>query len=328
MIIVTGGAGFIGSNLLSALELKTASPLYVCDYLGSGNKWKNILKRQIADIIRPSELFSFLDKAGHKVEGIFHLGAVSATTARDGDLTFQTNFRLSKELFTWCTEYQVPFIYASSAATYGEGECGFLDDNQPSSLARLRPLNLYGWTKHLFDRYVLNAVEQNQDLPPQWAGLKFFNVYGPNEYHKEGQRSVVSQLFESLQKDPVARLFKSYRTDYKDGGQKRDFVYVKDCVNVMLWLFENPKVTGLFNVGTGRARTFLDLANGVFSALERPPKIEFIPMPDGLIDKYQYYTEASVTRLREFGYDVPFTELESGIHDYVKNYLQAPDPYI
>ncbi|MDH3453200.1 MAG: ADP-glyceromanno-heptose 6-epimerase, partial [Gammaproteobacteria bacterium] len=217
--------------------------------------------------------------------------------------------------------------YASSAATYGNGEQGFADDASRSALARLRPLNLYGWSKHLFDRWAMRQVELHRPRPPQWVGLKFFNVYGPNEYHKDSMRSVVAQLYPALANGEAARLFASDNPDYTDGGQLRDFVYVDDCVAVLCWLLQHRYVSGIFNLGTGTARSFADLATAAMLALDREPHIEYIPMPEKLRGKYQYYTQAEMTRLRAAGYTAAFHSLEQGIEDYVRNYLHSDDPY-
>lgn len=329
MIIVTGGAGFIGSNLVAALEEKGASDIVVCDWLGSGDKWKNIAKRGLRDIIRPEKLFDYLDAHEDEIKAIFHMGAISSTTERNADLIAENNFDLSRRLWKWCAKCKVRFIYASSAATYGDGESSFRDDDAQDFLATLRPLNPYGWSKHVFDRRVSRIVHggNKEPAPPQWAGLKFFNVYGPNEYHKGEQMSVVCKLFPQVMAGAAARLFKSHRDEYEDGGQVRDFVYVGDCVDVMLWLYNNPDVSGLFNVGTGKGRSFRDLAESVFKAAGKEPKINYIDMPEELRGKYQYYTQADMDKLRKAGYDKPFTELEEGIRRYVQDFMATEDMY-
>lgn len=327
MIVVTGAAGFIGSNLLAALEARGAGDLIACDRLGREDKWRNIAKRELADIIDPKDLLPFLEAHAGDVETVFHLGAVSATTERDADLIVASNVRLTLDLWEWCARTGARLIHASSAATYGDGSAGFDDDGSPAALARLRPLNPYGWSKHLVDRRVARLVERGADTPWQWAGLKFFNVYGPNEYHKEDMRSVVCKLYPQIVAGEPARLFKSYHPDYADGGQLRDFIFVDDCVEVMLWLLENPHVNGLFNVGTGAARSWLDLARAVFAAAGLPPRIEFIKMPETLRPRYQYFTQANMAKLRAAGYDRPFTSLEDGVDRYVREFLAAPDPY-
>jgi ADP-L-glycero-D-manno-heptose 6-epimerase len=327
MIIVTGGAGFIGSNLVAALEEEGRRDLVVCDRLGDDEKWRNIAKRALAAVILPEALETFL--AGHagKIEAIFHLGAISSTTARDADRVIEANFAATMRLWDWCAAHHVPFLYASSAATYGAGEAGFDDDGSSAGLARLRPLNLYGWSKHLTDRRIAQLVESNAPRPPHWAGLKFFNVYGPNEAHKGDMMSLVAKLVPRAQRGEAARLFRSHRPDFADGGQSRDFIYVKDCVAMMLWLWQHPEVDGLFNIATGAARSFADLAAATYRALGREPSYEFIDTPKEIREKYQYFTEARMDRLRAAGYDRPITALEDGVADYVRSYLAAADPY-
>jgi ADP-L-glycero-D-manno-heptose 6-epimerase len=255
------------------------------------------------------------------------MGAISSTTEADVDLIVQVNFRLSLALWRWCARHTRRFIYASSAATYGGGEQGFDDDASPAALARLRPLNPYGWSKHLFDQWVARELSEAAPRPPQWAGLKFFNVYGPNEYHKGSMRSVVALKYPLASSARPVTLFRSHRPDVPDGGQKRDFVYVRDCVAVVLWLLDRPDVNGLFNLGTGHARSFADLARALFSALQQPPRIEYLDTPPAILAHYQYFTEARMERLREAGYTQPFTSLEDGVRDYVERYLSQSDPY-
>lgn len=331
MIVVTGGAGFIGSHLLATLEARAAKSqrleLVVCDRLGAGDKWRNIAKREITDWVPPERLFDFLNSHEKKIDAIFHMGAISSTVETDVDLIAETNLSMSLRLWEWCAKQKVKFIYASSAATYGDGKAGFDDNNDPFVLARLQPLNPYGWSKHAFDRRVVRLVAAGLK-PPQWAGLKFFNVYGPNEYHKEGQRSVVVQMYEQIKRDGKVRLFKSHRTGIADGDQRRDFVWAGDCAAVMAWLYDHPKISGIFNLGTGKARSFADLARAVFAAMGKPEEIDFIPMPDAIRNHYQYFTEARMDRLRAVGYDRPFASLEDGVRSYVLSYLDAEDPFL
>jgi ADP-L-glycero-D-manno-heptose 6-epimerase len=329
MIIVTGGAGFIGSNLIAALEERGAHDLVVCDRLGRGEKWRNLAKRELAAIVAPEQLMSFLGDQRWRgaIEAIFHLGAISSTTEPDADLVVHSNFTLTMQLWGWCAEQGVPFIYASSAATYGAGTAGFDDDGSIAGLARLRPLNSYGWSKHLVDRRIARLVESEAPRPPRWAGVKFFNVYGPNEAHKGDMMSLVAKLYPRALAGEKARLFRSHDPAYPDGGQLRDFVYVRDCVDMLLWLYDHPAVNGLFNIGTGKARSFADLAAATFRAVGREPVLEFVDTPVEIRDKYQYFTEARMERLREAGYDKPFTSLEDGVADYVTNFLARPDPY-
>jgi len=327
MYVITGGAGFIGSNIAATLEAKGAGPLVIVDRLRHGDKWRNIAKRHLHDIIDPDHLSDFLAANSREVTGIVHMGAISATTETDADLIVETNFRLSRDLWIWCAENNKPFIYASSAATYGDGVLGFEDDIADSALAALRPLNPYGWSKLLFDRWVATELTNDQPRPPQWAGLRFFNVYGPNEYHKGRMQSVVSQIQPLAAAGDVCRLFKSHNPDYADGGQLRDFVFVDDCADVISWMLETKSVSGLFNMGTGNARSFADLAVAVYAASETVFKVEFIPTPEDIRDKYQYFTQAKMTRLHDVGYGGQFTSLEDGVARYVCDYLATDDPY-
>jgi ADP-L-glycero-D-manno-heptose 6-epimerase len=326
MILVTGGAGFIGSNLVAAL-VERGERVVVCDRLGSGEKWRNLAKHELEDFIAPDQLTGYLEAWGAVLDAVVHLGATSETTATDGDLLVANNFKLPQALWDWCAGERKPFLYASSAATYGDGAAGFDDDMSVAHLARLRPLNAYGWSKLLFDRWVARRLVGDAPRPPQWAGLKFFNVYGPNEYHKGAQASVARHLFPQIAESGTARLFQSHRPDVPDGGQKRDFVWVGDCVDVMLWLLENPEATGLFNLGTGRARSFAELARALFTAMEKPEDIEYVPTPEAIRDRYQYFTEAKMDRLAAAGYQRPFTSLEAGVAYYLHDYLESDDPY-
>lgn len=326
MILVTGGAGFIGSNLVAALA-ERGERIAVSDRLGQGDKWCNLAKQEIEELIAPEDLAGFLDRQGALVSAVVHLGAISDTTETDVDLLASNNFRLSQWLWSWCAEQRVPLLYASSAATYGDGAQGFDDDMSVAHLARLRPLNAYGWSKHLFDRWVTRRLVTEAPRPPQWAGLKFFNVYGPNEYHKGAQASVAYHLCRQIQAGEPARLFKSHNPDYPDGGQMRDFIWVGDCVEVMLWLLANPEANGLFNLGSGQARSFADLAGAVFAAMDRPAEIAYVPTPEAIRDRYQYFTEAKMARLASAGYGKPFTSLEDGVALYLRSHLLTDDPY-
>jgi len=327
MYLVTGGAGFIGSNV-AAMLVERGRDVVICDWLGDdGVKWRNLAHHLIDTVIHPEELFDFLARRGGEIEAVIHMGAISATTAKDADLVLKSNFRLSQDLWNWCAANEAPFIYASSAATYGDGEQGFVDSNAAEDVAALRPLNLYGWSKHWFDRWALQAVETGKPRPPQWAGLKFFNVYGPNEYHKDDMMSVVAKNYGPCAAGEAVRLFRSHRPDYEDGGQLRDFVYVRDCVDVIAFLLDNPQAQGLFNVGSGEARSFKDLVTAIYSACDTEPSITYFDMPESLRDKYQYFTQADLGRLRAAGYNRPMTRLEDGVADYVRRFLSQPDPH-
>jgi ADP-L-glycero-D-manno-heptose 6-epimerase len=326
MILVTGGAGFIGSNLVASLS-EAGHPVAVCDRLGTDGKWKNLAHAELSELVPPEGLLELVERRGPELTALFHLGAISSTLELDGDLVAAVNFRLSQDLWRACTRLQVPLIYASSAATYGDGRQGFDDDGSPAALAALRPLNPYGWSKHLFDRWVARQVADGHPHPPQWVGLKFFNVYGPNEYHKGDMRSLVTKAYPRAAGGEPVTLFRSHHPDYSDGGQMRDFVYVRDCVDVMLWLLEHPGVSGLFNLGTGRAQTWLDLMTALYRSVDRKLTVDWIDTPPELRDRYQYFTEARMQRLRAAGYVRPFASVEEGVRDYVERYLTAEDPY-
>ncbi|WP_407169465.1 ADP-glyceromanno-heptose 6-epimerase [Bradyrhizobium sp. ORS 111] len=325
MFLVTGGAGFIGSNVVAALNDAGRSDVAVCDILGSDGKWRNLAKRQLADLVPPAELGHWLER--RRLDAVIHLGAISETTATDGDLVIETNFRLSLRLLDWCTDNHTPFIYASSAATYGDGDQGFDDDPSVAALKRLRPMNLYGWSKQLFDLVVAERAAKGEPLPPHWAGLKFFNVFGPNEYHKGSMMSVLARRFDDIKAGRVVQLFKSHREGIADGDQRRDFIYVDDVVRVMMWLLATPSVSGLFNVGTGTARSFKDLIVSAYSALGAKPNIQYIDMPEQIRGSYQYFTQSEVDRLRRAGYNGGFTALEDAVDAYVKGFLDRADRY-
>lgn len=327
MYVVTGGAGFIGSQLVAALSARPENRVVVCDRFSTDDRWKNVARSPVEEFVAPSQLFDFLSTRGREVTAILHMGAISATTERDVDAIIDQNIQTTRRLWDWCTKHDVRFIYASSAATYGDGEQGFRDDDSLEYLSGLEPLNAYGWSKHHIDRWVARSIARGEQTPPQWAALKFFNVYGANEYHKGSMQSVVAKSFPVAARDEVVSLFRSHRAGYSDGGQLRDFVYVKDCVRVIEWLLEQPKVSGLFNIGTGQARSFEDLASAVFAALGKEPRIRFIDMPEEIREKYQYFTQADMTKLRSAGYRAPFHSLEEGIRDYVQNYLATDRPY-
>jgi ADP-L-glycero-D-manno-heptose 6-epimerase len=325
MLLVTGGAGFIGSNVVAALNEAGRSDVVVCDFLGSEGKWRNLAKRQLADIVPPSELVHWL--SGRNLHGIIHMGAISETTATDGDLVFETNFRLSVRLLDWCTINRTPFIYASSAATYGDGEQGFTDDNSLDALQKLRPMNLYGWSKNLFDMALAERVASGKPMPPQYAGLKFFNVFGPNEYHKGAMMSVLTKRFDEIKSGKTIQLFKSHREGIADGDQRRDFIYVDDVVRVIMWLLASGSVNGIFNVGTGQARSFRDLMLATYSALGTQFRIEYVDMPEQIRGSYQYFTQADTGRLLQAGYNGGFTKLEDAAKVYVQQFLDRPDRY-
>jgi ADP-L-glycero-D-manno-heptose 6-epimerase len=325
MLLVTGGAGFIGSNVVAALNEAGRTDIVVNDVFGIDSKWRNLGKRQLADVVAPADLFHWLD--GRKLDSVIHLGAISDTTATDADLVIENNFQLSLKLLDWCTSARVPFIYASSAATYGDGTAGFSDDWSPAALKRLKPMNLYGWSKQMFDIALVERAMKKENLPPQWVGLKFFNVFGPNEYHKGEMMSLVAKRFDDAKGGRTVKLFKSHRPDVEDGDQRRDFIYVDDAVAVVRWLLETPSVSGIFNVGTGKARSFRDLIAALFRALGQEPKIEYVDMPEAIRGQYQYLTQADTGNLRRAGYNAGFTSLEDGVKRYVTQFLDTADRY-
>jgi ADP-L-glycero-D-manno-heptose 6-epimerase len=328
VVFVTGGAGFIGSNIVAKLAEDRDLDVVVCDRLREAElgKWRNIAKHPIGDFVAPDAMFDWLEKRWRDVELVVHMAAVSSTTEHDADKIIHANFTLSRDLFRWCADRQRRLVYASSAATYGAGDHGFGDDDSYEALAKLRPLNTYGWSKALFDLFAARQAARGY-APPQWTGLKFFNVYGPNEDHKNAMKSVAAQIWPKVREGHAVQLFKSYRPDVPDGGQTRDFVYVRDAADVTRWLFENPQVSGVYNLGSGHARSFEAMARLVFEAAGKAPQIEYTPMPPAIRDKYQYFTEAKMDRLMAAGYPKPMTPLEEGIGDYVGRFLSQADPY-
>jgi ADP-L-glycero-D-manno-heptose 6-epimerase len=326
VILVSGGAGFIGSNLVAELS-EAGAEVAVCDRFRKGQKWRNLASSAVTDFVSPESLAAFLEERGDELTYVYHLGAISSTTERDVDLIVDTNVRLSQFIWRWCASHDVPLVYASSAATYGDGSNGFVDDGRDEALARLRPLNAYGWSKHAFDRWVVREVERGRPVPPQWAGLKFFNVYGPNEYHKGAMQSVVAKSYPAAAAGDPVTLFRSHHPDYADGGQLRDFIYVRDCVDVMTWLREHSTISGLYNVGTGRAQSFRELIEAVFEAVGHPASFAWVDTPEEIRDRYQYFTEADMSRLRAAGYTEPFASVSQGVTDYVTRFLATDDPY-
>lgn len=313
-VIVTGGAGFIGSCIVRVLNDMGIEDITIVDHVCETDKWMNMRNKKYVEYINRDEFLDRLPEYAGKVTHVIHMGACSATTERDFDFLYKNNLEYSKELWKFCTDNQISFIYASSAATYGDGAEGF-DDRR--DIKYLRPLNGYGYTKHLFDLW----VEKQEKTPKQHVGFKFFNVYGPNEYFKGTMASVIFHTFNDVRKTGKKGLFKSYKDGYEDGGQLRDFVYVKDICKVIQFMMKHSEVSGLFNLGTGEARSFYDLAVATFTAMGLEPNIEFIEMPESLKGKYQYYTQANMEKLRSVGYTESFYSLEEGAKDYVQNYL-------
>ena len=325
MLLVTGGAGFIGSNVVAALNDAGHADVAVCDLLGDDGKWRNLAKRRLADIVPPAQLPEWLN--GRRLDAVIHLGAISETTATDADLVIETNFRLSMRLLDWCTANATPLIYASSASTYGDGAQGFRDDQSMAALTTLQPMNLYGWSKHLFDMAVAERAARCEKLPPQWVGLKFFNVFGPNEYHKGTMMSVLARRFDDIKAGRAVQLFKSHRDGIADGDQQRDFIYVDDVMRVMMWLLATPSISGIFNVGTGKARSFKDMMLSAYTALGTVPNIQYVDMPEPIRGSYQYFTQSDVDRLQRAGYNGGFTALEDAVGTYVKRFLDSADRF-
>lgn len=315
--VVTGGAGFIGRNVVAALNRRGLDDILIVDLLGRDEKWKNLPGLDFADLIAPGELHRWLE-GRTDVDAVIHLGACSTTTEADADFLLANNYRFTRDLCTWSVDRKARFIYASSAATYGSGAQGYRDDDE--STRRLRPLNMYGYSKHMVDLWALRS-----GLLDTVVGLKFFNVFGPYEDHKGDMRSVVAKAYDEILRTGELSLFKSYRPDVADGEQRRDFVYVDDAVAVVLHFLDNPGVGGLFNCGSGRAQTWLDLARAVFAAMERPLSVRFVEMPDGIRASYQYFTQADTTRLKAAGFADDFMDLDKSVADYVHRHLSV-DP--
>ncbi len=323
MYILTGGAGFIGSCFLGALNAAGTKDILVVDNLGSSEKWKNLQGKRYEDYFHKTDFLRRVeeDRVAKKITAVIHLGACSSTTEMNAEYMMENNYRYTRTLAEWALKKGARFIYASSAATYGDGNLGFSDDD--AETPKFLPLNVYGYSKHAFDLWALQSGASKK-----MAGLKFFNVYGPNEYHKGDMTSVIAKAFQQIGATGKLKLFKSYRPDYSDGEQKRDFIYVKDCCDVMSWLLANPHVCGVFNLGTGKCRSWNDLAQSVFAAMGKRTNIEYIDMPDVLQSRYQYFTEAKMDKLKLAGYAKPFTSLEDGVDDYVKNYLAQANPHL
>ena len=320
MILVTGGAGFIGSALVAALNARGIDDILIVDILGRDQRWKNLRRLRYTDYMEADDFSDMVatEQVDWEIEAILHLGACSDTTETDCSYLVKNNFEFSKLLAGWAMELGARFIYASSAATYGDGAQGFEDDE--TRIETLLPLNMYGYSKQMFDLWC-----RRRGLLERCVGLKYFNVYGPNEYHKAEMRSFVLKAYEQIGAEGRVRLFKSHRPDYGHGQQLRDFIYVKDAVEMTLFFLDNPDLGGLYNIGTGSARSWNDLAGAVFAAMGRQPAIDYIDMPDSLRDKYQYFTQADIGKLRDAGCAAPITPLEDAVKDYVRNYLMKDD---
>lgn len=321
MIVITGAAGFIGSCMISKLNENGISDIVIVDDFSNAEKNKNLEKKIFSEKIHRNDFFKWIEKKHSTIDFIIHIGARTDTTEFNVSIFNELNLNYTKKIWTDCCKYNIPLIYASSAATYGMGEFGYSDEH--AIVEKLKPLNPYGESKNNFDKWALQQTTQ----PPFWAGLKFFNVYGPNEYHKSRMASVIFHTFNQVNEKGNVKLFRSHRPDFKDGMQLRDFVYVKDLVSVIYFLMKNKPASAIYNLGTGTARAFLDLAKATFKSMNKPENIEFIDTPIDIRDKYQYFTEAKMDKLRNAGYLNPFFSLEEGINDYVRNYL-TPNKYL
>jgi ADP-L-glycero-D-manno-heptose 6-epimerase len=327
MLVITGGGGFVGSVLVAHLNEMGRVDLVLVDRFGTGEKWRNIAKRDFFEIVPIEMLFDWLDRFGEQVDGVVHLGANSSTKAANADEIIADNLNASIALWRWCVAARKTLIYASSAATYGAGEAGFDDRGGIADFKRLRPLNLYGWSKHAFDLWAMREAASGR-APPLWIGLKLFNVFGPNEYHKGEMMSLVAKNYRSIAAREPIYLFKSHRPDCADGEQRRDFIYAKDCAKVMSWLLLHGHESGVYNLGTGVARSFQDMMVALGNACGVEPIIEYVDMPPSIRSNYQYFTQATVEKLRRAGYGEMFTSLEEAVSDYVKSYLATSDRYL
>lgn len=327
MIIITGGVGFIGSQVLAALE-EVENNIAVVDVFGSDEKWRNVSKRRTTTFISPDSIFDFLEKHKKAIRLVLHFGGISSTMEKNVDIIVKNNINLSIDLYEYCIDNKIRFIYASSAATYGNGTNGLLDRDDVEYLDDLRPLNAYGWSKHCIDKHIWSTDNRKQSLENGVVALKFFNVYGPNEYHKGNQCSVIYSFYNQLKQGNTLQLFKSYKPEYNNGEQCRDFIWIQDCVNVVLWMIKHPTVSGIYNVGSGTPRTFNDVANIISSVLKKECTIEYIEMPEGLKERYQYHTQANISKLRSVGYNLPMTSLEEGISFYIRDFLNTYDRYL
>lgn len=327
MYVITGGAGFLGSNLAAGIEERNMGEITIIDRFENDNRWKNIAKRSIRDIVFPENMMEYLDKNANNIEGLIHISFTGFSEEKDVDQLIEERINTTWKLWEWCAEHRVPFVYDSTAGVYGDGSLGFVDDDSASGLSKLSPLSPAAWTKLFVDRKIVNTINAGEAVPPQWIGFRCFNLYGPNEYHSTRHRSVVPGIYNAAKSNRLFPLFKSANPSFKNGEQMRDFIYVDDAVDIVLWLIQHPEISGIFNIGTGHARTYLDVLKAVYEALGEKPEWDFIELPADVKEKYQYFTQADVQKLRSVGYTKPFTTIEEGVTKYVKEYLDTEDQY-
>ena len=327
MYVITGGAGFLGSNLAAGIEEREMGEITIVDRFQTDNRWRNIAKRSLREIVFPEKLFEYLDKYAERVDAVVHIDYSGFTDENDIDALIEERVHLTFRLWSWCAEHQKPFFYDSTAGVYGDGSLGFKDDDSAEALAKLRPLSAKAWTKLFLDRKIVDTINRGDPAPPQWIGLRCFNLYGPNEYHNTSHQSIIARIFNAAKNGKLFPLYKSESPDCKDGEQKRDFMWVKDTVDVILWLMNHREISGVFNVGTGQARTYADAVKAVYEAMGKKPEMDFMDMPAEAKGQYQYFTQADVRKLRTAGYTESFTSLEEGVSRYVRDYLEQSDPY-
>lgn len=327
MYVITGGAGFLGSNLAAGMEEREMGEITIVDRFETDNRWRNIAKRSLREIVFPERMFEYLDKHADQIDAVIHISYTGFTDENNVDALIEERVHLTFRLWTWCAEHRKPFIYDSTAGVYGNGTLGFKDDDSAEALAKLRPLSAEAWTKLFLDRKIVDTINRGEAAPPQWIGLRCFNLYGPNEYHNTRHQSVIPRIYNAAKNGKLFPLFKSANPAYKDGEQMRDFMWIKDTVDVILWLVTHKEISGLFNIGTGRARTYADVLKATYEAVGEEPEMDFMDLPTEIKEQYQYFTQADIQKLRTAGYTKDFTSLEEGVKQYVQDYLEQPDPY-
>ena len=327
MYVITGGAGFLGSNLAAGIEERGMGEITVVDRFQTDSRWRNISKRSLREIVFPEKLFDYLNCFSEEVDAVIHINYTGFVDEKNVDALIDERVHLTFRLWNWCAEHQKPFIYDSTAGVYGNGSLGFKDDDSAEALAKLNPMSAEAWTKLFLDRKLVDTINRGDAAPPQWIGLRCFNLYGPNEYHNTRHQSIIPRVYTAAKNGKLFPLFKSDNPKYKDGDQMRDFMWIKDTVDVILWLMEHKNVSGLFNIGTGQARTYADVVKAVYLALGEEPEMDFMDLPADVKGQYQYFTQADIQKLRTAGYTKPFTTLEDGVKQYVLDYLEQSDPY-